>query len=96
MAAMDALKKHGVLFGFSATPTRYNSDMLCSEEFVDFYINKGCIIPLLVVPCLVGIMLGSFVGVRLLAVAKPAVVRWIVIAMLAFAGLRALLKGFNI
>ncbi len=60
------------------------------------YINKGCIIPLLVVPCLVGIMLGSFVGVRLLAVAKPAVVRWIVIAMLAFAGLRALLKGFNI
>lgn len=42
MRAMDSLKKHGVLFGFSATPTRYNSDMLCSEELIDFYIKKGC------------------------------------------------------
>jgi uncharacterized membrane protein YfcA len=41
-------------------------------------------------------MLGSFVGVRLLAIAKPAVIRWIVILMLAFAGIRALLKGFGI
>ena len=60
------------------------------------YLNKGCIIPIMVVPSLVGIMLGSFVGVRLLAVTKPVVVRWIVIAMLGFAGIRALLKGFGI
>lgn len=42
MQAMDNLRKHGVLFGFSATPTRYNSELLASDEFVDFYINKGC------------------------------------------------------
>jgi hypothetical protein len=60
------------------------------------YINQGCVIPLMVVPSLVGIMLGSFIGVRLLAVTKPSVVRWIVIIMLGFSGLRALLKGFGI
>jgi len=57
------------------------------------YMNKGCVIPLMVVPSLVGIMLGSFVGVRLLKVAKPTFIRWMVIAILAFAGLKALQKG---
>ncbi len=57
------------------------------------YLNKGCVIPLMVVPSLVGIMLGSFVGVRILKVAKPTFIRWMVIAILAFAGLKALQKG---
>jgi hypothetical protein len=60
------------------------------------YVNQGCVIPMMVVPSLVGIMLGSFIGVRILAVAKPAVVRWIVIGMLGFAGAKALLKGLGI
>ena len=60
------------------------------------YLNKGCVIPMMVVPSIVGIMLGSFVGVRLLKVAKPGVVRWIVIGMLGFAGIRALMKGLGI
>lgn len=60
------------------------------------YLNMGCVIPMIVVPSLVGIMLGSFVGVRLLKVAKPGLVRWIVIIMLGFAGLRALMKGLGI
>jgi len=57
------------------------------------YLNQGCVIPLMVVPSLVGIMLGSFVGVRVLRVAKPTFIRWMVIAILAFAGLKALHKG---
>ena len=57
------------------------------------YMNKGCVIPMMVVPSLVGIMLGSFVGVRLLKIAKPAFIRWMVIGILAFAGLKALHKG---
>ncbi len=57
------------------------------------YMNKGCVIPMMVVPSLVGIMMGSFVGVRLLKVAKPAFIRWMVIAILAFAGSKALHKG---
>jgi len=42
LKAMDNLKKYGVMFGFSATPTKLNSDILCSDKFVDFYIKKGC------------------------------------------------------
>jgi uncharacterized membrane protein YfcA len=60
------------------------------------YMNQGCVIPMMVVPSLVGIMLGSFVGVKVLAVAKPKVIRWIVIVILAFAGIKALLKGLGI
>lgn len=59
------------------------------------YLNNGCVIPMMVVPSLIGIMLGSFVGVRLLKVAKPGLVRWIVIGMLGFAGLKALSKGLG-
>jgi hypothetical protein len=51
------------------------------------YMNQGCVIPMIVVPSLVGIMLGSFVGVRILKVVKPTFIRWMVIGILAFAGL---------
>ncbi|MBW2227612.1 MAG: sulfite exporter TauE/SafE family protein, partial [Deltaproteobacteria bacterium] len=59
------------------------------------YMNKGCVIPMMVVPSLVGIMLGSFVGVRLLKIAKPTFIRWMVIGILAFAGAKALSKGLG-
>ncbi|MEJ2387267.1 MAG: sulfite exporter TauE/SafE family protein [Chromatiaceae bacterium] len=59
------------------------------------YTNQGCVIPMIVAPSIVGIMLGSLTGVRLLRVAKPEAVRWIVIAMLGFAGIRALSKGLG-
>ncbi len=42
MEAMDNLKREGVLFGFSAVPTRRNAEILCSEKFFDFVIDKGC------------------------------------------------------
>jgi uncharacterized membrane protein YfcA len=57
--------------------------------------QRACVIPVIVAPSIVGIMLGSLAGVRLLRVAKPEVVRLVVIAMLAFAGLRALSKGLG-
>jgi uncharacterized membrane protein YfcA len=60
------------------------------------YLNKGCVIPMMVVPSLVGIMLGSFIGVRILRIAKPTFVRWIVIGMLLFAGAKAFTKGLGI
>jgi uncharacterized membrane protein YfcA len=60
------------------------------------YINKGCVIPMMVVPSLVGIMLGSFIGVRILRVTKPAFVRWMVIGLLLFAGAKALTKGLGL
>ncbi|MEW6429539.1 MAG: TSUP family transporter, partial [Thermodesulfobacteriota bacterium] len=60
------------------------------------YMNKGCVIPMMVVPSLIGIMLGSFVGVRILKVAKPTFIRWMVIGILLFAGAKALTKGLGI
>ena len=60
------------------------------------YLNQGCVIPLMAVPSIVGLMLGSFVGVRILAVAKPKVIRYIVIGVLLFAGGKALMKGLGI
>jgi len=59
------------------------------------YLNKGCVIPLMAIPSIVGLMMGSFVGVRLLAKAKPAFIRYMVIGVLAFAGGKALLKGLG-
>jgi MoaA/NifB/PqqE/SkfB family radical SAM enzyme len=42
--AMDCLKEEGVLFGYSATATRENNELIVSDEFIDFYRDKGCII----------------------------------------------------
>jgi MoaA/NifB/PqqE/SkfB family radical SAM enzyme len=44
MKAMELLRKHKILFGFSATLTRQNTEILNSDEFVDFMIEKGCIL----------------------------------------------------
>lgn len=45
LQAMDNLKEAKALFGFSATVTRFNNDMLTSEDFVDYYMDdKGCFI----------------------------------------------------
>lgn len=60
------------------------------------YLNAGAIIPMIVVPSIIGIMLGSLVGVKILTRTKPSAVRIIVLVMLVFAGLRALLKGTGI
>ena len=57
------------------------------------YLNQGCIIPMMAVPSLVGVMLGSFVGVRILKVTRPSIIRWMVIAILAFSAIKALQKG---
>jgi uncharacterized membrane protein YfcA len=60
------------------------------------YVNNGAVLPMLVVPSVIGIMLGSIVGVRILARAKPAAIRQVVVGLLLFAGTRALLKGTGI
>jgi uncharacterized membrane protein YfcA len=60
------------------------------------YLNQGAVLPMIVVPSLVGIMLGSIVGVKILAKAKPKAIKWMVIGLLLFAGLRSLLKGLGI
>lgn len=60
------------------------------------YMNNGAVLPLMVVPSVVGIMLGSFVGVKILGITKPNVIRILVIVVLGISGTKALLKGFGI
>ncbi len=60
------------------------------------YLNKGCVIPLMAVPSIIGLMLGSFVGVKLLAIAKPKFIRYMVIGVLLFSGAKAIDKGLGL
>jgi len=60
------------------------------------YMNRGCVIPLIAVPSVVGLMLGSLVGVKVLSRAKPRFIRYVVIGVLLFAGLKAIDKGLGI
>jgi MoaA/NifB/PqqE/SkfB family radical SAM enzyme len=41
---MDWLKEAGIFFAISTTQTSKNTDVLTSDEFVDFLIEKGCIL----------------------------------------------------
>ncbi len=59
------------------------------------YLNQGAVIPMIAVPSVVGLMAGSIVGVRLLALAKPKFIRILVISVLLFAGAQALWKGYT-
>ncbi|HQL65623.1 MAG TPA: radical SAM protein, partial [bacterium] len=41
--AWKYLKEKGVLFGFSATCTKYNAEIIYSDEFIDFMIEQGAL-----------------------------------------------------
>ena len=44
MRAMDMLREAGVIFGYSVTQTRENSDVITSDAFVDMLRDKGCLL----------------------------------------------------
>jgi uncharacterized membrane protein YfcA len=60
------------------------------------YLNKGAVLPIIAVPSVVGMMLGARIGARLLDVLAGSTIRRLVIAVLVFAGLRALGKGTGV
>jgi uncharacterized protein len=60
------------------------------------YINQGAMMPIVVVPSIIGTMLGARIGVRVLHVVKASAIRRLVIAMLLLAGGRALARGLGI
>lgn len=60
------------------------------------YLNRGAVLPMIVVPSLIGVILGAKIGARLLRVTPSHVVKRIVLTVLVIAGSRALLKGFGI
>jgi uncharacterized membrane protein YfcA len=60
------------------------------------YLNRGAMLPMIVVPSLIGVILGAKIGARLLRITPTHVVKKIVLSVLVVAGGRALLKGFGI
>jgi len=59
------------------------------------YIHRGALLPLVVVPAILGVMLGSRLGARLLGTMPAPVVRRLVIVVMLLAGLRALSRGLG-
>ena len=60
------------------------------------YLNRGAMLPMIVVPSLIGVILGAKIGARLLRITPTFIVKRIVLTVLVVAGGRALLKGFGI
>ena len=60
------------------------------------YLNRGAVLPIVVVPSLIGVMLGARLGAQLLPRTPAYMVKRIVLAVLVLAGARALLRGFGI
>jgi uncharacterized membrane protein YfcA len=59
------------------------------------YLNKGALLAIVAGPSVVGMMLGAFIGGRLLKSLDAAVIRKLVILILLLAGVRALTKGMG-
>ena len=60
------------------------------------YINSGAVLPIIVVPSILGVVLGSRIGAALLRTLRAATVRRLVIVVMLLAGARALLRGLGI
>jgi uncharacterized membrane protein YfcA len=66
---------------------------LSSASAAWVYLNRGAVLPLVVVPSVAGMMLGARIGARLLGHLNASTVRSLVIVVLLLAGGRSLLKG---
>jgi uncharacterized membrane protein YfcA len=60
------------------------------------YINSGAVLPIIVIPSVIGMMLGSRVGTKIFLKTKPKTIKWLVILLLFFAGFRIFLRGLGI
>lgn len=60
------------------------------------YLFKGAVLPLIAVPSIGGMMLGSKIGAKLLPKVDARTIRLLVIAILVLSGVRSLLKGMGI
>ena len=60
------------------------------------YLHQGAVLPISAAPSVIGMMLGARIGARVLHVVSAIAIRRLVLALLLFAGLRALAKGLGI
>lgn len=60
------------------------------------YLHRQAVLPLIAVPSVAGIMIGTRVGAAMLGKARPEAVRWLVIGILLLAGVRSILSGSGV
>ena len=60
------------------------------------YLNQGAVLPVIALPSVAGMMLGTRLGARLLSRTRPAAIRYVVILFLVLAGLRQILSGLEV
>jgi uncharacterized membrane protein YfcA len=57
------------------------------------YMAKGAILPIIVVPTVLGITIGARIGARLAVRARPRIIRYIVLAVLLLSAILDIYKG---
>ena len=60
------------------------------------YINKGALLPIIAVPSVAGMMVGTRLGARILTRVKPSFIKWIVVGLLVVPGIRTFLEGLGV
>ncbi len=59
------------------------------------YISKGALLPLVLIPAILGISIGARIGAKIAEKAKPTFVRYLVMAILLLAGVIDVIKGLG-
>lgn len=57
------------------------------------YIMKGAIFPLFAVPCMVGLVIGTMIGTKIMMKIKAGFVRYLIILLMLFAGVKLIIDG---
>ncbi len=59
------------------------------------YLMAGGLFPLFAVPSMLGLMIGTMIGAKIMIRIKAGFVRWLIIAIMIFSGIRLLMKGWQ-
>ncbi len=60
------------------------------------YIMGGGILPIFAVPCMIGLIVGTLIGAAIMIKIKAGFVRWLIIAIMLFSGIRLLMKAVEL
>ena len=73
-----------------------DAKLLETEGLEAVSIAGGSIFPLFAVPCMVGMIAGTFIGAKLMLKVKAGFIRWIIIVVMIGAGVRLATKAFGL
>ena len=79
-------------FKVSTTTSNFMIGVTAAASTAIFYIG-GYVNPVLAAPVAMGVVLGSFVGTKVLVRSKPASLRWMFVAVLIVIGFEMIYQG---